>query len=60
VKLLVNPRNGRSKGYAYATLKDQAAVEKALAHTNLDHQGRTLLIVPAKPKGEKSQVQEEQ
>lgn len=31
VKLLVNRKTERSKGYAYATLTDQSALDKALA-----------------------------
>ena len=52
VRLIKNPRTGRSKGFAFVTFCNVKDAKKALAATGRDIRGRQIVVRMAKPREE--------
>lgn len=57
--IITNKFSGRSKGFGFITIKDDALAERALKEmSGKDVGGRTIIVNEAKPMEEKSQRQD--
>jgi RNA recognition motif-containing protein len=51
VKIIMDRETGRSKGFAFIEMADDAAAEKAIAELNgAEYMGRTMVVKQARPK----------
>lgn len=51
VKVIMDRETGRSKGFAFIEMEDDAAASKAIAELNgAEYHGRTMVVKEAKPK----------
>lgn len=52
VRLIKNPKTGRSKGFAFVTYSNVKDAQKALASNGRDVRGRAIVVRMAKPREE--------
>lgn len=52
VRLIKNPKTGRSKGFAFVTYSNVKDAQKALASNGRDIRGRAIVVRMAKPREE--------